>query len=90
MSIKELIELTSKAKAISEETGRDFKEVLAEMKSEVKEVKVKKLDFSKAKKMTTKEIEKMEFNRNFVPEGIDDMHAYNRANAIKNLPSSMR
>ncbi len=87
MKLKELIELTNKAKAISLETGRDFKEVFAGMKAEIKEVKTPKFNLSKGQAMTEKEIVKSNFNRNYQPKNIEDMHAYNRANAIKNMKS---
>ena len=90
MTLKETIELSKEAKRISIETGRDYKEVYSEMKANTTEKVIGFVNTSKGTPMTEKEIAKSNFNRNYQPREIKDMHAYNIANAMKNLPSSMR
>lgn len=89
MTLQETIKLSKEAKKISIETGRDYKEVYAEMKANTTK-KTVKLNTSKGSLMTEKEIAKSNFNRIYQPKEIKDMHAYNRANAMRDLPSSMR
>ena len=90
MELKEIIRLSKETKRISNETGRDFKEVLAEITPKAPKKSVKLLDTSKGVPMTKKEIKKIEFAHTYKPREIKDIHEYNLANAKKNLPSSMR